>query len=388
MNAGVTAEQESLVAAAEALAPTIVAYREQMEQERRLPLTVVEALRQAGAFRTPMPRAWGGPEADPLTTIRVIEALSRADGSVGWCVMIGCDGGYFTAFLDQDVAREMYPDLDAVSGGVARPVGRAVAVPGGYRVSGRWPFASGCQHSDWMSVGCMIYDDEAPRRGPDGAPEWRMCMTPAATGEVIDTWTSTGLRGSGSHDYALADVFIPEERTFSLLTSPIRRDGPLYQFRRIFLAKHLGVPLGIARAAIDALTEMAQSKPSEPGMLLRDEPHIQAVVAEADALVGAARAYTFDVIGDLWATLVAGDEPSAAQRARFRLCIVQVHRMCVEAVDLMYHAAGGSAVYAGHPLDRCLRDIRTIYQHAVNSPRTYTTAGKVLLGLPAGVPFL
>jgi alkylation response protein AidB-like acyl-CoA dehydrogenase len=388
MNTGIAAEQEGLVAAAEALAPTIAACRGQMEQDRRLPLPLVEALRQAGAFRTPMPRAWGGPEADPLTTIRVIEALSRADGSVGWCVMIGCDGGYFSAFLDQDVAREMYRDLDAVSGGVARPVGRAVVVPGGYRVSGRWPFASGCQHSTWMSVGCVIYDGDAPRRGPDGSPEWRMCMTPAATGEVIDTWTSTGLRGSGSHDYALADVFIPEERTFSLLASPIRREGPLYQFRRIFLAKHLGVPLGIARAAIDALIELAQSKPSEPRMLLRDEYHIQVAVAEADALVGAARAYTFDVIGDLWATLVAGDEPSETQRARFRLCIAHVHRMCVEAVDLMYRAGGGSSVYAGHPLDRCFRDIHTIEQHAVNSPRTYATAGKVLLGLPAGVPFL
>jgi alkylation response protein AidB-like acyl-CoA dehydrogenase len=239
-----------------------------------------------------------------------------------------------------------------------------------------------------MSVGCVIDDAAAARRGTDGAPVWRMCMTPAASGAVIDTWTSTGLRGSGSHDYALTDVFIPEEHTFSLLDSPIRRDGPLYQFRRIFLAKHLGVPLGIARAAIDALVELAQGKAAAPGMLLRDEPHIQAVVAEADALVGAARAYTFDVIGDLWATLVAGAEPSATQRARFRLCIVQVHQMCVAAVDRMYHAAGGSAVYVGHPLDRQFRDIHTIYQHAVNSPRTYETAGKVLLGLPVAGPFL
>src|SRR5215211_7633426 len=162
MDAGNASEQERLVAAAEALAPTIAAHREQMERERRLPPPLVEALKGAGCFRTPMPRAWGGPEADPLTTIRVIEALSRADGSVGWCVMIGCDGGYFSAFLDQEVAREMYRDLDAVSGGVARPVGRAVAVPGGYRVSGRWPFASGCQHSDWMSVACVLHDGAAP----------------------------------------------------------------------------------------------------------------------------------------------------------------------------------------------------------------------------------
>ena len=182
----------SILSAATALTPMIHACREDMEHERRLPLHLVDALKKAGVFRMTMPRDWGGAELDPLSQLRIIEALSAADASVGWCVMIGCDSGYFSGFLNQQVAREMYPDLDAVTGSALTLTGRAVRVEGGYRVSGRWPFSSGCQHSAWLVGGCLVYDGEQPRLRLNGVPETRQCYLPAETVSILDTWYTTG----------------------------------------------------------------------------------------------------------------------------------------------------------------------------------------------------
>ena len=188
-----TNEAEQIVEAARALGPQIRATIEEMEQGRHLPAPLVQAMQQAGVFRMTMPHEWGGPEADPLTQIRVVEALSSADGSVGWCSMIGSDGGYFTAFLDQAVAREMYTDINAVTATVLRPSGQALVTKGGYRVSGRWKFASGCQHSTWIANACAVFDDnDTPRLSTKGNPEVLACFMPASECEIIDTWTTTG----------------------------------------------------------------------------------------------------------------------------------------------------------------------------------------------------
>ena len=167
---------EQIVETAHALGPQIRTAIEEMEQGRRLPATIVQAIQQAGAFRMTMPREWGGPEADPLTQVRIVEALSIADGSVGWCSMIGSDSGYFTAFMDQAVAHEMYPDINAVTATVLRPSGRAVAVKDGYRVSGRWKFASGCQHSTWIANACAVFEGTTPRLNKRGNPEVLVCF--------------------------------------------------------------------------------------------------------------------------------------------------------------------------------------------------------------------
>jgi len=383
-----TADQPDagLLEAVRRLDPQIRAAAAEIEAERRLPGHLVRAMQDAGVFRMTMPRAWGGPELDPLTQIRVVEELSAADGSTGWCAMIGSDGGYFSAFLEDAVGRELYSDLDAVTAGSVRPSGRAAAVDGGYRVSGRWAFASGCQHAAWVVTNCVVCDGDTPRQAPSGRPETRMCFLPARACEVIDTWTTTGLRGTGSHDYAVRDLFVPEERTFDLFASPIRRAEPLYALRWMFLLNATGVPLGIARGAIAALVALAEHKSTMAGTGLRAEPLVQAAVARADVLVGAARGYVVDAVGDLWATLQSGGQPSAVQRARCRLGIAQAASACVEAVDLMYQAAGATALYAPHPLDRALRDIHTLNQHVMYSPKTFQTAGSVLLGLEAAEP--
>jgi indole-3-acetate monooxygenase len=384
-------EAGAILSAAIALAPMIHECREEIERGRRLPLHLVDALKRAGVFRMTMPRAWGGAELDPLSQLRVIEALSAADASVGWCVMIGCDSGYFSGFLDQQVAREMYPDVDAVTGSALTLTGRAVKVTGGYRVSGRWPFSSGCQHSAWLVGGCLVYDGDQPRLRPNGVPETRQCYVPAESATILDTWYTTGLRGSGSHDFTVSDCFVPEERTFSYQELKFYRPGPLYRFPMNILFKFAGVPLGVARAALEALIEAGQ-QPSRlttvggraaPPRTLREEEFVQDAVGRAATLLGAARAYLFATVGDLWEALEAGREVAPRQRAEFQMVHTQVFAMCTEAVELLYKARGGSAVYAGNVLDRCLRDIVTMNQHVINSLRAYAMGGRILLGLPA-----
>ena len=297
---------QSTVEAAHALGPQILERTEEMEKQRRMPLPLVQALRDAGLYRMSMPSDWGGPEIDPLTQIRTVEALSRYDGSVGWSVMLAVHAGYFIAFMDQAAARRMYADLDTFTGGVTRPTGKAVAAKGGYRVTGRWTFGSCCQHSDWLFSGCQVIEDGDIRKAADGGTEVRLCYLPGNAIEVIDTWTSTGLRGTGSHDYAIEDFFVPEEHTFDPQRAPVVRPEPLYGLRNMYLANLSGIPLGIARSAIDSVIALTEGKLTRIGTGLRDEAHVHSAIARAEALLASARGFVFDIIEEIWSTLTAG----------------------------------------------------------------------------------
>ena len=383
-------DAESIFAAAKALVPQIIESREEIERERRVPLRLVDALKKAGVFRMTMPRDWGGAEIDPISQLHIIEELSAADASVGWCVMIGCDSGYLSGFLDQKVAREMYTDLDMVTACSLIPRGRAVKVPGGYRVSGKWPFSSGCQHSAWIIGGCVVYDGDQPKLHPNGVAETRQCYMPADVVTILDTWYSTGLRGSGSHDFTISDYFVPDERTYTYQDLTFHRSGSLYRFPLNILYKFAGVPLGVARAALDTLIADGE-KPSRlttlgrPGAMvrtLREEEFVQDAVGRAAAIINAAHAYAFSTIGEVWETLEANQRLSVRQMANLQLVHTQVFGMCTEAGELLFKARGGTAVYAGNLLDRCLRDLLTMNQHVMNSLRAYGTGGRLLLGLP------
>ena len=373
--------------AARELGPKIRAAANEIEQGRRLPIHLVREMQRAGMFRMAMPRAWGGPELDFLTQMRVIEALSIADASAGWCTMIGVDGGYMTAYIDQAVAREMYSDLDSVTAITFAPPGKAVKTKGGFIVNGRWPFGSGCQHATWLIGHFVVFDGESPRLQSNGLPETRFGFLPAREGEIIDTWTTNGLRGSGSHDWAVKDGFIPEERTFNLAAPTHYRQGPLYALPNLLIYKVSAVGLGIARGAIDDFIALASNKPltfktpSANKAMLRDETYVQCTVAQAEALVSSARGFVFEAFGDMWNTLAAGDPPSHKQRARGRLAMVHASAACLQAVELLYKANGGSSVYTGNPFDRRLRDMQTANQHTVVSLKTWEVAGRVLLGL-------
>ena len=384
-------DDSPILHAAIALAPKIKASSEEIEQGRRISTPIVEALKNAGVFGMTMPHAWGGPELDSLTQFRLLEALAMADGSVGWCAMINCDGGYITAFLDQEVARRMYPDLQAGTAATATPTGRALRVPGGYRVSGRFPFASGCHHCEWVWLGCVVMAEGAPVMDAAGVPVTRQCMVRLSQCEILDTWYTTGLRGTGSNDLLVKDVFVGAEQTFSFQDKDlIKRTGPLYAFPFMFATKSSPVALGIARHAVDVLIETATNKAArrytigeylEPAKMMRDDVFIQEAVGRADTMLTSARAYFFEVMGDLWTTLVSGREPSPTQVARFTTTHAYVVGVCVDVVQLVFKAAGGTAVYQKGSLDRCLRDVLTMNQHVIGTLRTYEMAGRLHLGL-------
>jgi alkylation response protein AidB-like acyl-CoA dehydrogenase len=288
------AEDSPILHATLALAAQIGASADAIEQARRIPMSLVEALKKAGVFGMAMPRAWGGPELDPLTQFRVIEALAMADGSVGWCAMINCDGGYITAFLDQEVGKAMYPDLQVGTAAAATPTGEARRVSGGYRVSGRFPFASGCQHCEWIWLGCIVTENDEQLVDNNGVPHTRQCLVKLSECEILDTWYTTGLRGTGSNDIMVKDVFVEAKHTFSFQDGNlIKRPGPLYAFPFMFAAKSSPVALGIARLALQVLIETATKKSArrystgdhlEPPKLMRDDVFIQEAVGRAEVI--------------------------------------------------------------------------------------------------------
>jgi indole-3-acetate monooxygenase len=373
--------------AARELGPKIRAAADEIEQGRRLPMDLVHEMQRAGMFRMAMPQAWGGPELDFLTQMHVIEELSIADASAGWCAMIGVDGGYMSAYIEQPVAREMYRDLDSVTAITFAPPGMAVKTKNGFIANGRWPFGSGCQHAMWLIGHFAIFDGDSPRLQANGLPETRFGFLPAEECAILDTWTSNGLRGSGSHDWTVKDRFLPEERTFNLAAPTTYRQGPLYALPNLLIYKVCAVPLGIARGAIDEFVTLASNKPvtfkspTATTAMLRDEVVVQCAVAQAEALLGSARGFVFEAFGDMWETLANGDPPSFKQRARARLAMVHASTACTQAVELLYKANGGSSVYAGNVFNRRLRDIQTANQHTTVSLKTWEVAGRVLLGL-------
>jgi alkylation response protein AidB-like acyl-CoA dehydrogenase len=370
-----------------ALEPQIRDAADTIEAERRLPPPLVDAMKEAGVFRMAVARAYGGPQLDPATQVRVVEELSRMDGSVGWCAMIGASGGYLTARLDAAAARHLFADIDTVSAGQVAPLGRADVVEGGYRVSGRWGFASGCHHADVMFGSCTVFDQGQPRRLADGQPEIRIMLLPKTACTILDTWHTSGLRGTGSNDYTVEDVFVPFAHSTSFFDPP-RYAGALYAVPNMFLVNHAGVPLGIARSAIDAVMELSTRKMMWPARrLLREEGNVQEAIAQAEAVLGAARSYTYSTIAEMWDTLNRGETLSPRQRALFRIMIIYVHRVAKEVVSSMYDTAATSAIFESHPLDRQMRDILVVCQHRVLQAKMYRPAGRLLLGLDPGDPF-
>ena len=369
------------------LGPKIRAMADEIEQCRRLPLQLVREMQRAGVFRMAMPRAWGGPELDFLAQIRVIEELSIPDASVGWCAMIGVDGGYMTAYIDQAVAREMYSDLDSVTAIAFAPLGKAVKMRNGFVVNGRWPFASGCQHASWLIGHFAIFDGDTPRCQANGLPETRFGFLPAEECEIIDTWRTNGLRGTDSHDWTARDRFIPEEKTLNLAAPINYRSGPLYTLPNLLLYKVAAVCLGIGRGAINDFISLALKKPTTfksstgSSITLRDEGYVQYTVARAEAMVSSARTFVFESFGNLWNALSIGNLPSLEQRARARLAMVNASAACTQAVQLLYKATGGSSVYSGNAFDRRLRDIQTANQHTTVSLKTWEVTGRAMLGL-------
>jgi alkylation response protein AidB-like acyl-CoA dehydrogenase len=368
------------------LDPLLREHAAEVEAARRLTSPVVDALRDSGVFRMSVPRTRGGPEVDLLTQVEILEVLSRADASAGWCAMIGSDSGYYGAFLDDADAEALYPDLDSVTAGWIIPAGTLEVADGGYRLSGRWSFGSGCTHADVICGGALVTEGGIPTPGPDGRPQWRVALLPATAVEVHDTWHTTGLCGSGSNDYSISGAFVPAGHTFGFRP---RRDGTLYRWPGLFIANLVAVPLGAAADAIEVAMNTLAGKMSMPEMVpARDEPRVRAGVARAQAMVGSARSYVYDTFGGFWATLEAGDEPGFADRAALAGCFVHTITTCRDAVAVLAETVGTGAIMRGSRLERHHRDLITISTHLMGQQKVREWAGGLWFGQDSPNPVL
>ena len=374
-----------------ALTPLVRECADEAERERRLPERLAVAMADAGLYRIAAPASVGGGECDPRTQIETIEVVSHADGAAGWNLMIGIENvGFLGAALARETAQKIFADPRLVVAGALNPVGRATPVEGGYRVTGQWPFASGCHNAQYFWGQCTVYDGETPVPGPSGGLTLREAVVPVAEFEIVDTWHVSGMRGSGSHDVAVRDVFVPDERITAALSTPPRESGPLFRFPpfcRLAYNK-VGVSTGIARAALDHFAELAaETKRRGSARALRDKPAVQLAVAEAGTLLRSARAFVFDAVGDIWDTVQAGDEVDRRQRAAVHLACSNAAGASVRTVELVHAAAGSAANFTAHPLDRCLRNVRVVPQHIMVSAQWMQSAAGVLLGLDSELPF-
>jgi alkylation response protein AidB-like acyl-CoA dehydrogenase len=390
----VGAEGAALLEIATALQPIVIGYQDETERERRIPPPLVDQLRAAGFYRMVVPEKLGGLEVNLATFLRVAELMAEGDGSVGWnlansaiqqLIALGLPG----AGIDEIFAHG--PDTiiagTAVAGG-----GSGREVDGGYVVTGRWPFGSGCHESTWMLGNFDILDGEQRRRAPDGSFMLRRAFFPTSECSIIDTWDMTGMRGTGSHDWTVTDQFIPQHRTVEvpgrlLFNQWSTWPGALYALpvHALIGLHHSVVATGIARAGIDALTELAGAKvPRGRSGLLRDQPAVQEAVARAEAILGAGQAYRAAVASDIWNTVAAGQETTLEQRARCRLAASFAVDSARQAMDLMYRAGGTTSSRRTHRLAHCWRDLQVVGQAASVAPEWYGLSGKVLLGLEPG----
>jgi len=366
-----------------------LAERDHIEASRRLPADLTQELARAGFFRIFLPEAYGGLDLTPMAAMEVFEELARADASVAWCVWNG-NTHWTTAQLAPEAARTIHADPAVVTANSTRASGQAQVVPGGYRVNGRWSLVSGCELGTWMVLLCVVHEGGKPRLTPAGAPETRFMILPSTECEIIDTWTVGGLRGTGSHDVVVRDCFVPSSYG-SAFTDPHFLPEPRYRippFSRVIPG--LGaMALGIARTAIETLTEIAVEKtPQRTTQTLRENYGAQVRVSQAESLVRSARLFLLDSLEELWSGLIAEGEATMEARAHVRLAASHTVSSAVQAVDLLYIAAGASALFTSCPLERAFRDVHAITQHIGVHPRVLETTGRVLFGLEPDTPLL
>ena len=371
-----------LLEAAQALRPRIVAARDRIEAGRRLPADLTTDLARAGFFRLFLPAVYGGLDLTPVEAMAVYEELARADASVAWCAWNG-NVHWTTARLSPEVAQEVFADPDMILANSTRPTGQAEVIAGGYRVHGRWALVSGCQLSAWFILLCSVHEAGQPRCTPSGAPEYRFMLCPASACTIVDTWTVSGLRGTGSHDVVVEECFVPT-RYASFFTDPLVLRGPRYQMPPLSrTVSGLGaLALGIARSAIDALVDLAAEKrPDRMSHPLSADRGAQTRLAQAEALVRAARLFLCDTVRRLWEDVLAGHDATVQQRAHVRLASWHAVTSAAQAVDLMYLTGGATSLYATCLIERAFRDVHAVTQHIAVHPRQLEAAGRVLFGL-------
>ena len=354
-------------------------HAEASESQRHLKREVAEAFAREGLFRIAAPVDFFGSEEDPITQIETIESVAYADGSAAWNLMIGIEtfGLIAPGFVH---CRELIEDLSVIMCSSTASAGRADKVDGGYRVSGRWGFCSGCHNSELFGATVYIYEN-----GERDKSGHQYLVVPKPEFEILDTWYTSGLCGSGSHDVVLEDVFVPEERLVAPL-GKVQHDSALLRmpFRSRLCYNKVAIAFGLARSALDDFVDLADGKvPRFTNKSLKERGWAQRAIAESEVRVRSVRALVVELLGSLWDKAVEGEAVSDKEAALFQLACSDAVRSCIGAVDRLVEAAGTTANQKGHPLERVARDIRVVGQHQTVAPHHIEDAGKVLLGVPA-----
>jgi alkylation response protein AidB-like acyl-CoA dehydrogenase len=382
------------VEVARRLAPRIEACADQIEQERRLAPAVLDALFEAGMFRLLLPRSLDGGEVDPATFAQVIEEVAKADASTAWCLCQASGCSMSAAYLPQDVAAEVFgkdpravlawgPGLDA----------RAVVVDGGYRVTGQWSFASGCRHATWLGGHCPIFEpDGSPRRNVVGKAVERTMLIPAASAEIVDVWHVSGLKGTGSDAFIVADLYVPHEYSISRDDPAERRQpGPLYCFPAgsLYASGFASVALGIARRMLDGLVALAKEKtPRGFKRTLRDSAVIQSQVGYAEAQLQSARLFLLGSLEEIWRAVGRSGVLTLEQRVRIRLASTYAIHQAKAVADMTHHAGGATSIFIQSAFDRGFRDMHAVTQQLQGRQAHFETVGQFLLGLEPDTTFL
>jgi alkylation response protein AidB-like acyl-CoA dehydrogenase len=378
--------QSDIVDRARALLPRVASLAVDIERERRLPALLLDALHEARLFRLLLPRSQGGLETDPVTFFHVIEAIATTDASTAWC--LGQAGGcaMAAAYLDPAVAHKVFGHPRAVLAWGPGPQAKAVAVEGGYRVTGVWAFASGGRHATWLGAQCPIFDtDGRPRLNAEGRQVERTMLVPASEVEWTDIWNVVGLRGTASDQYALSDHFVRHDHSITReFQKECREPGPLYRMPALAFYElgFAGVALGIARASLDVFIDVARNKvPRGMKSVLRDNAVVQSGVAQAEVRVRAARAFLLQSAQQIWKEVAQpGGTLTLAHRMTSRMASTHAIHTARDAVDFAYHAAGATAIFESHPLERRFRDMHTVTQQLQARLSHFENVGAYLLG--------
>jgi alkylation response protein AidB-like acyl-CoA dehydrogenase len=355
---------------------------------------VVDAMIDAGLFRIWKPKQYGGWEMDPITALEFFEELSSIESAVGWNLQL--TGGIdlnLQVFSDKGVDEIFSSAEEVIMAGTFQPPGQAIPVEGGYRVSGHWKIATGCQYANWFMGNAMVMDGAEMRTHPDGSPFLIFVVFPAHEAEVIESWNTIGLRGTGSHDFKAGDIFVPEYRSAPMV--PIEQayasafKGPLYRNPLWYVVAALApVALGIARAAIEEFVDLAKNKtPHLTTTTLQDKSIVQRRIGEAQAQYEAGRAYLHETIKETWVSAQAGKRMTLHQQMKLNSAAIFAIKASSEAVSLIHEVAGLSAVRDSYRFQKHWRDVHTITQHAYTSTLRYESIGQLMLGLPPEWPF-
>jgi alkylation response protein AidB-like acyl-CoA dehydrogenase len=378
-----------LLDAAREIAPIVREHSQEAERERRLSPPVLKALRETGLLRMTTPSSLGGLETDPVTRVLVIEEIGRHDSAAAWTLENPLDWAFLCCRLPDEGAEEIYSggaDI-LIAGQFGRPL-TATSTAGGYRISGRAPFVSNCYDADWI-LSMVVVDDDG---SAGGEAEMRIVYFPSRECEVIDTWDVMGMRGTGSNDISVTDVYVPKSRTFPFVPEfqpGSHYLGPLYRLPVVGAAA-CGIPtpmLGVARRALDEVTELARNKtPVASSGLLKERASAQVQLGRAEAILRSGRLLLLDSLREAWRRCVDGEPHSLEQKADLLLAMAHAMSSAVQAVDLACGIAGSSAFRATNPLERCFRDVQTMRHHVFASEQRYGTFGQVYLGVPPDFP--